>query len=151
MNLKEFVTNKIINPIIKTMGKSSLSWRSKKSAAVVSLISLTGILSSLLLYIPAKIGIIEDRFAYAQQQQQTVADSLSDSLQIAQSKVQAATSPGAWGHGVPSLYKISSQDLLMIFGISTAGCILAYFIIKIILNRNSKEKERSKMAVYQQP
>jgi hypothetical protein len=151
MNLKEFVTKKIINPI-KTMGKSSLSWRSKKSAAVVSLISLTGILSSLLLYIPAKIGIIEDRFAYAQQQQQqTVADSLSDSLQIAQSKVQAATSPGAWGHGVPSLYKISSQDLLMIFGISTAGCILAYFIIKIILNRNSKEKERSKMAVYQQP
>jgi len=150
MNLKEFVTKKIINPI-KTMGKSSLSWRSKKSAAVVSLISLTGILSSLLLYIPAKIGIIEDRFAYAQQQQQTVADSLSDSLQIAQSKVQAATSPGAWGHGVPSIYKISSQDLLMIFGISTAGCILAYFIIKIILNRTSKEKERSKMAVYQQP
>ena len=36
------------------------------------------------------------------QQQQAISDPLSDSLQIAQSKVQSATSPGAFGHGVPS-------------------------------------------------
>ena len=47
-------------------------------------------------------------YAYAQQQQQQQhagvdTDPLSSSLQIAQSKVHAATSPGAWGHGVPSL------------------------------------------------
>jgi len=42
-------------------------------------------------------------YAYAQQQQQQNAvDSLSRSLQIAQSKVQFAISPGAWGHDVPS-------------------------------------------------
>ena len=48
------------------------------------------------------------KYTYAQQQQQQQqtgvdADPLSSSLQIAQSKVHAATSPGAWGHGVPSL------------------------------------------------
>ena len=37
------------------------------------------------------------------QQQQTTSDPHSDSLQVAQSKVQAATSPGAFGHGVPSV------------------------------------------------
>ena len=67
-------------------------------------ITAVGILSSLLLHIPSKIGIGR-KYTYAQQQQQTGvdADPLSSSLQIAQSKVHAATSPGAWGHGVPSL------------------------------------------------
>ena len=36
-------------------------------------------------------------------QQATVSDPRSDSLQIAQSKVQSATAPGAFGHGVPSV------------------------------------------------
>ena len=106
MSLQQFITNKIINPM-KSMGKSS-STEPKKSISV-GLISVFGVLSSpLLLYIPNKLGIIgENRFdaaAYAQQQQQQIgvaADPLSSSLQIAQSKVQAATSPGAWGHGVP--------------------------------------------------
>jgi len=69
-------------------------------------ITAVGILSSLLLHIPSKIGIGR-KYTYAQQQQQQQtgvdADPLSSSLQIAQSKVHAATSPGAWGHGVPSL------------------------------------------------
>jgi len=67
-------------------------------------ITAVGVLSSLLLHIPSKIGIGR-KYTYAQQQQQTCvdADLLSSSLQIAQSKVHAATSPGAWGHGVPSL------------------------------------------------
>jgi hypothetical protein len=53
------------------------------------LISLIGLLAPILLHIPIKMGIAGDRFAvYAQQQQQSVvSDSLSESLQIAQSKV----------------------------------------------------------------
>ena len=74
---------------------------------------------------------------------------LSSSLQIAQSKVQAATAPGAWGHGVPSLHNISSQDLLTILGITTVGCILVYLIIRIMLNR-AKEKEKGMMVMHQQ-
>jgi putative effector of murein hydrolase LrgA (UPF0299 family) len=116
------------------------------------LISIAGILSSLLLlYIPSKIGIV-GFCAYAQQLlqlQQNSLDQLSSSLQIAQSKVQAATAPGAWGHGVSSLHNISSQDLLTILGITAVGCILAYLIIRILLNR-AKEKEKGKMVMHQQ-
>jgi putative effector of murein hydrolase LrgA (UPF0299 family) len=121
------------------------------------LISIAGILSSLLLlYIPSKIGIVGFS-AYAQkpqqqqqqQLQQNSLDQLSSSLQIAQSKVQAATAPGAWGHGVSSLHNISSQDLLTILGITAVGCILAYLIIRILLNR-AKEKEKGKMVMHQQ-
>jgi hypothetical protein len=155
MSLQQFITNKIINRIIKSMGKSSSSTEPKKSTGIVSLISAVGVLSSLLLHIPSKIGI-GGMYAYAQQQQTGVAaaaaDPLSSSLQIAQSKVQAATSPGAWGHGVPSLHNLSSQDLLMILGITGIGCIAAYLIVRIMLNRTTKEKqeEQKKMVMYQQ-
>ena len=149
MSPREFITKKIINPI-KTMGKSLLRKPKKSTAAVVSLISAVGVLSSLLLYIPSKIGI-GGIYAHAQRQQTGVADPLSNSLQIAQSKVQTATSPGAWGHGVPSLYNLTSQDLLSILGITTAGCILAYLIVRILLNRaKEKEQEKNKAVMYQQ-
>jgi len=90
-------------------------------------------------------------YAYAQQQQHAGVDTdpLSSSLQIAQSKVQAATSPCTWRHGVPSLYKISTQDLLKIWGITTVGCIAAYLIAKILLN-HVKEKEDEKSIVMHQ-
>jgi hypothetical protein len=86
------------------------------------------------------------------QQQQTglAANPLLDSLQIAQFKVQSTTSPGAWGHGVPSLHNLSSQDLSMILRITSIGFIAAYFIVRIMLNR-AKEKEEDKMVLYQQP
>lgn len=146
MNLQEFITKKIIYPI-KTTGKS-LTKKPKKSGSVVSLISVVGILSSLLLYIPSKIGIVS-LYAHAQQQQQQqyAIDQLSSSLQITQSRVQTATSPGAWGHGVPSLHNLSSQDLLMMLGMTSIGCIAAYLIVRIILNR-AKEKEEEKRVIY---
>jgi hypothetical protein len=152
MSLQEFITNKIIKPI-KSMGKSFLSsYKPKDSTALGSLISLIGILAPILLYIPIKMGITGDRFAvYAQQQQQSVvSDPLSDSLQIAQSKVQAATAPGAFGHGVPSLYNLSTQDLLMILGITGAGCILAYVIVRILLTRARLKEKEKKMVMYHQ-
>src|SRR5215212_7268052 len=144
MCLQEFITKKIINNPFKSLRARSISIsstslkdeskRKSSSSVVVSLISIAGILSSLLLlYIPSKIGFIGFS-AYAQQPQpqpqQNSLDQLSSSLQIAQSKVQAATAPGAWGHGVPSLHNISSQDLLTILGITAVGCILAYLIIR---------------------
>jgi hypothetical protein len=148
MSLQQFITNKIIKRI-KLIGKFS---KPKKSKGVVSLISAVGVLSSLLLHIPSKIGI-GGMYAYAQQQQQqqqagVVTDPLSSSLQIAQSKVQAATSPGAWGHGVPSLHNLSNQDLLTILGITSIGCIAAYLIVRIMLSR-AKEKEDKKMVMHQ--
>src|SRR6476469_2910613 len=122
-SLQEFITKKIINNLFKSiMARStsifptSLKDESKRkssssSSVVVSLISILGFLSSLLLlYIPSKIGIVGfSTYAQLQQQlpqslqlQQNSLDQLSSSLQIAQSKVQAATAPGACGHGVPS-------------------------------------------------
>jgi|tagenome__1003787_1003787.scaffolds.fasta_scaffold20445707_2 hypothetical protein len=115
MSPREFITKKIINNLFKSIrarstliSPTSLKDESKRksSSVVVSLISIPGILSSLLLlYIPSKIGIVGFS-AYAQPQpqqlQQNSLDQLSRSLQIAQSKVQDATTPDAWGHGVPS-------------------------------------------------
>jgi hypothetical protein len=146
------LTNKIIHPVIKSMGKLSSTTEPKKSKSV-GLISIFRILSTLLLYIPINFELIGNRIgAYAQQQQQqqagVVTDPLSSSLQIAQSKVQAATSPGAWGHGVPSLHNLSNQDLLTILGITSIGCIAAYLIVRIMLSR-TKEKEDKKMVMHQ--
>lgn len=72
-----------------------------------------------------------------------------ESFKIVQSKVQAATSPGAWRHGVSSLYNVSSQDLLMILGMTNIGCIVGYLAVRIVLNR-AKEKEYKNMVMYQQ-
>ena len=93
-------------------------------------------------------------YAYAQQQQHADVDTdpLSSSLQIAQSKVQAAVSPCTWGYGVPSLYKISTQDLLMMFRITSIGRVIVYLIVISMLNRakEKEEQEKSKVAIYQQ-
>jgi hypothetical protein len=96
--------------------------------------------------------MIGDRFAvYAQQQQQfIVSDPLSNSLQIEQSKVQSATATGAFGNGVPSLYNLSTQDLLMILGITGAGCILSYVIVRILLTRARFKEKEKKTVMYHQ-
>jgi len=80
--LQEFITKKIINNLFKSIrarstsiSSSSLKDESKRkslssSSVVVSLISILGFLSSLLLlYIPSKIGIVGFS-AHAQQQPQ---------------------------------------------------------------------------------
>ena len=162
--LQEFITKKIINNPFKSIrarsssiystslkGESKIKSALLSSSVAVILISIPGILSSLLLlYIPSKIGIVGFS-AYTQQlqPQQNSLDQSFSSLQITQSKVQAATAPGTWGHGVPSLYNILGQDLLKILEITAVGCILAYLIIRILLNR-AKEKEKGKMVMHQQ-
>ena len=70
-------------------------------------------------------------------------------IQIAQSKVLSATSAGAFGHDIPSLYNLLTQNLLMIMGFIGAGGILAYRIVRFLFNR-TKEKEKKKIVMYQQ-
>ena len=45
---------------------------------------------------------------------------------------------------------LSAQDLLMILGITGAGCILAYVIVRILLNRTGFKEKEKKIVMYQQ-
>ena len=82
--------------------------------------------------------------AYAQQQAQAAAlDPWSEALRTAQSKVEAATTPGAFGHGVPSLYDMTPQDILLVLGIAAMGGILVYVIANHLLNRSREKATKS--------
>src|SRR5919112_4568462 len=123
MRAKEIISKKIINPI-KSVGKSIPRLFS------IGLVSLLGMMP--LVSLPNR-GIM----AYAQlEQQQQAADPWYEALRAAQSKVEAATSPGAFGHGVPGLHNLTTQDLLMVFGVAAAGSILVYAIANHLLNLN---------------
>ena len=121
---KEIISKKIIHPIMsveKSMPKLF-------SGGLISLLGLIPLAS-----LPNR-GIL----AYAQQQAQAV-DPWSEALRTAQSKVEAATTPGAFGHGVPGLYNMTPQDILLVFGVAAVGSILVYATVNRLLNR-SKEK-----------
>jgi hypothetical protein len=106
----------------------------------VGLVSLLGMMP--LVSLPNR-GLM----AYAQlEQQQQAADPWSEALRAAQSKVDAATSPGAFGHGVPGLHNLTTQDLLLVFGFAAAGSVLVYAIINHLLNRN-KVKTKSEQLI----
>jgi hypothetical protein len=122
MRAKEIISKRIINPI-KSVGKTMPKLFS------VGLVSLLGMMP--LVSLPNR-GIM----AYAHLEQQLAADPWSEALRAAQSKVEAATSPGAFGHGVPDMYNLTTQDLLMVFGVAAVGSILVYAIINHLLNRN---------------
>ncbi len=121
---KEIISKKIISPI-RSVGKSMPKLFS------VGLVSLLGLMP--LASLPNR-GIM----AYAQQQAQAL-DPWSEALRVAQSKVEAATSPGAFGHGVPDLYNLTPQDLLLLLGVAAIGSVLVYATVNHLLNR-SKEK-----------
>jgi hypothetical protein len=127
MRAKEIIRKKIINPL-RSVGKS------KPKLFLVGLVSLFGALP--LASLPNRVIT-----AYAQQQAQAL-DPWSDALRTAQAKMEAATSPGAFGHGVPDLQNLTTQDVLFVFGVAAFGSILAYVIANYLLNR-SKEKLKS--------
>jgi hypothetical protein len=79
--------------------------------------------------------------AFAQQQTQAP-DPWSEALRTARAKMEAATSPGAFGHGVPDIQNLTPQDILFVFGVVAAGSILMYTLADHLLNR-SKEKLKS--------
>ena len=133
MRTKEIISKRIIDPI-KSVGKSMPKLF---SVGLVSLLSMMPLVS-----LPNR-GIM----AYAQLDlQQQAADPWSEALRAAQSKVEAATSPGAFGHGVPDMHNLTTQDLLMVFGVAAAGSILMYAIINHLLNRN-KVKTKSEQLI----
>jgi hypothetical protein len=81
--------------------------------------------------------------AYAQleqHQQQPIVDPWAEALRVAHSKVEAATAPGAFGHGVPDLYNLTTQDVLLIFGVAAVGSLLVYAIVNHMLHRKEKAK-----------
>ena len=122
---KEIISKIIINPF-RSVGKSM------PKLFPVGLVSLLGLIP--LASLPNR-GIM----AYAQQQAQAALDPWSEAFRTAQSKVEAATTPGAFGHGVPGLYDMTPQDILLVFGVAAIGSILVYAIASHLLNR-SKEK-----------
>ena len=91
MNTKEFVTN-IINTNQKKIIHRIRCMPKLLSVAIISALGLLPMTS-----VPNR-GMT----AYAQQLQSQTTDPWYQSLEIAQSKVQATTAPGACGHGVPS-------------------------------------------------
>ncbi len=129
---KEIISKKIISPI-RSVGKSMPKLFS------VGLISLLGLMP--LASLPNR-GIM----AYAQQQAQAI-DPWSEALRTAQSKVEAATTPGAFGHGVPGLYDMTPQDILLVFGVAAMGSVLVYVIANHLLNRSKERATKSDQLV----
>jgi hypothetical protein len=129
MRAKEIISKKIVNPI-RMVGKSI------PKLFLVGLVSLLGILP--LASLPNR-GIA----AYAQHQAQAL-DPWSEALRTAQAKVEAATSPGAFGHGVPDIQNLATQDLLIVLGVAVAGSILTYILLNYPLNR-TKEKAKNEI------
>lgn len=123
MNTKEFVTKIIIEPI-------RLKQRMIRGLSIRKKLVLPGIMALLSL-------VSGNSIAYAQtlgdQQQQQLADPFVESLNMAKTKVEVATSVGAFGNGVPELYNISVQNLMLVFTITAVGAIVTYIAIKMLL------------------
>ena len=123
MNTKEFVTKIIIEPI---RSKQRMIW----GLSIRKKLVLPGIMALLSL-------VSGNSIAYAQtlgeQQQQQLADPFVESLNMAKTKVEVATSVGAFGNGVPELYNISVQNLMLVFTITAVCAIVTYIAIKMLL------------------
>ena len=130
MRAKEIISKKIIHPI-RSVGKSMPKLL---SVGLVSLLSALPLIS------------LPDRgtMVYAQLEQQVQAiDPWSEALRVAQSKVEEATSPGAFGHGVPDLYNLTPQDLLLLLGVAAIGSVLVYAAVNHLLNRGKEKAAKS--------
>ncbi len=126
---KEIISKRIICPI-RSVGKSMPKLF---SVGLVSLLSLLPLPS-----LPNR-GIM----AYAQlesHQQAQAIDPWSEALRTAQAKVEAATSPGAFGHGVPDLHNLTTSDILLVFGVAAVGSVLAYAAISHLLHHMKRTK-----------
>jgi len=71
--------------------------------------------------------------AYAQHLQSQPTVPWYQSLEIAHSKVQAALSPGAFGHGIPGLHNMSTNDVLVLLGLTALGFMAVYIAVKVLL------------------
>ncbi len=81
--------------------------------------------------------------AYAQlesQQQAQSIDQWSEALRTAQSKVEAAMAPGAFGHGVTGLHTLTTSDILLLFGVGAIGRLMTYAITHLLMQHREKIK-----------
>ncbi len=133
MKVRGFI-NKIIDK-----GQNQIMQRVKSLPKLLSTVSIStlGLLS--LTSIPNR-GMT----AYAQQIQQQsqipTTDPWYHSLELAQSKVQAALSPGAFGHGVPGLHNLTTNDVLMAFGICVLTAIVVFTAVRALPKHINKQK-----------
>lgn len=132
MNTKEFVTKIILEPIrAKQRRICGISLRKKMVLpGIIALISfLTG-----------------NPIAYAQtigeHQLPQVNDPFIESLNVAKTKVEAATSIGAFGPGVPELYNITVQDRMLAFSITAIGAFVTYIAVRMLSTCYAKMKTR---------
>lgn len=132
MSPQGIVTKIIINPIKRTIKGKFLN--KNKSVAVVGLISL---LVGMLIQIQWPSALVRNMNVYAQPVQ--ISDPISETLNEAQTKVAIATSPGAFGHGVPSIYNIPLQEFLLALGIAGAVIISIYFAVELLLRNMNKK------------
>jgi hypothetical protein len=135
MNAKEFITK-----IIEKQSRNKIIQKVKTMPKLfsVGLISVLGLLP--LSSIPNR-GIA----TYAQQaQEQNLLENPTDpwyqSLEIARAKVEAAISPGAYGHGVPGLHNLTTNDILMAFGIAVLASIAVFMAVRTLPNLVNKQK-----------
>ncbi|WP_415311065.1 hypothetical protein [Candidatus Nitrosocosmicus sp. FF01] len=136
MNAKEFITK-----IIKKQNQNKIIQKVKTMPKLfsVGLISVLGLLP--LASIPNR-GIA----TYAQQAQgqspleQQPTDPWYQSIEIARAKVEAAISPGAYGHGVPGLHNLTTNDILMAFGIAVLASIAVYTAVRTLPNLLNNQK-----------
>ena len=129
MRAKEIISKKIINPIRSAV-------KSKPKLFLIGLVSLLGALP--LASLPNRILT-----AFAQQQAQAL-NPWSEALRTARAKMEAATSPGALGHGVQIFITGQPQIYYLYLELSL---LAAYWRIplqttySIELKRKSKEKD----------
>jgi hypothetical protein len=137
---KEFIT-KIIN---KSQGQIITRVKSLPKLLSAGLIAVVGLFP--LASIPNR-GISAYAQLVTQQPDQlqvtTTTDPWYQSLEIARSKVEAALSPGAYGHGVPGLYNLTTGDILMTFGISVLAAITVFMVVRKLPKYLTKEKKGS--------
>jgi hypothetical protein len=141
MNKVKQIITKIIN---KRQGQLIQRVKSLPKLLLVGLIAVLGLLP--LASIPNR-GILS--YAQQVQLQTTTIDPWYQSIEIARSKVQGALSPEAYGHGVPGLQNLSTNEILMVIGITIMMSILAFMTVRIWLSHSIHKGKNDRIIPYQ--
>ena len=136
MDTKEFVTKIIIQPIRSTQKKMQ-DLSINKKLVLPGIMALLSLVSGNSIAYAQTLG---EQQLQQQLQQLQLADPFVESLNVAKTKVEAATAAGAFGNGVPELYNISVSDLILAFTITGIGAVVTYIAVKILLPYFSKMK-----------
>jgi len=83
----------------------------------------------------------------SQQLAHAAIDQWSEALRTAQSKVAVAMAPEAFGHGVPGLHNLTTNDILLVFGVGEIDCAMTYAIINLLMQHSEKTKSSQLITV----